>query len=71
MVASRISRGLTIHQTGTVPLCSTIGAASSMLRTSMAMAGGHLPSLGCGHADPVGRIGRPHAVVCSVILVSG
>src|SRR3954471_10114805 len=32
---SFISRGLTSHHTGTVPLCSTTGATSSIDRTSM------------------------------------
>ena len=32
---SFISRGFTSHHTGTVPLCSTTGATSSIDRTSM------------------------------------
>src|SRR6185295_19660569 len=33
-VISNISRGFTSHHTGTVPLCSTTGSTSSILRTS-------------------------------------
>src|SRR5204863_8998173 len=39
-VISFISRGLTSHHTGTVPLCSTSGATSSIDLTSMAQESG-------------------------------
>src|SRR5262245_4354440 len=55
---SNISRGFTSHHTGTVPLCSTTGATSSIDRTSM---GAFLPRCAVDEGTPKARRAVPGA----------